>query len=342
MASTIGIKIANGEFYSILTENSVAKKRLVLTTVHDNQESVHIDLYNSKTATIQNALYIGRLVVEHIKSKSKGEASIELVISSNEHGEIIADAIDLDATGMAQHLQVSLTAPPVGLLEDVSSINTDFVLEHENAPPSALYDQPAKKKKTWLVLLIIGVALIILLFLLWFFLLRGKNATSDAQTAPTTPEVVVPLPAPSPVLPQPAPVEVPQEAPPASDTASLTPEVAEWVIEIPPEKTASETASKTLEEVEAPPVISAPVEAPPPAEPVVRTRRNPPVASYKVPTTIPRAGAPYRIRWGDTLWDISEAFYRNPWLYPRIARFNSIRNPDLIISGRIIRIPPRN
>ncbi|MDR1301294.1 MAG: LysM peptidoglycan-binding domain-containing protein, partial [Treponema sp.] len=47
-------------------------------------------------------------------------------------------------------------------------------------------------------------------------------------------------------------------------------------------------------------------------------------------------------RWGDTLWDISEAFYRNPWLYPRIARFNNIRRPDLIVAGSVIRIPPRN
>jgi nucleoid-associated protein YgaU len=66
------------------------------------------------------------------------------------------------------------------------------------------------------------------------------------------------------------------------------------------------------------------------------------VASYKVPATIPKGGVPYRIRWGDTLWDISAAFYRNPWLYTRIARFNNIRNPDLIISGTVIRVPPRN
>jgi nucleoid-associated protein YgaU len=66
------------------------------------------------------------------------------------------------------------------------------------------------------------------------------------------------------------------------------------------------------------------------------------VLSYKVPATIPRDGVPYKIRWGDTLWDISAAFYRNPWLYPRIARFNNIRNPNLIISGTTIRIPPKN
>jgi nucleoid-associated protein YgaU len=28
-------------------------------------------------------------------------------------------------------------------------------------------------------------------------------------------------------------------------------------------------------------------------------------------------------------------------LYPRIARYNGIRHPDLIISGRTIRIPPK-
>jgi nucleoid-associated protein YgaU len=66
------------------------------------------------------------------------------------------------------------------------------------------------------------------------------------------------------------------------------------------------------------------------------------VASYKVPATIPKGGVPYKIRWGDTLWDISEAFYRDPWRYRRIARFNNIRNPDLIISGRTIRVPPKN
>lgn len=47
----------------------------------------------------------------------------------------------------------------------------------------------------------------------------------------------------------------------------------------------------------------------------------------------------YRIKWGDTLWDIADAYYKNPWRYPRIARYNNIRNPDYIISGTTIRIP---
>lgn len=47
----------------------------------------------------------------------------------------------------------------------------------------------------------------------------------------------------------------------------------------------------------------------------------------------------YRIKWGDTLWDIADAYYKNPWRYPRIARYNNIKNPDYIISGTTIRIP---
>jgi hypothetical protein len=47
----------------------------------------------------------------------------------------------------------------------------------------------------------------------------------------------------------------------------------------------------------------------------------------------------YRIRRGDTLWDISSTYYRNPWLYPKLARANKIKNPDLIFAGTKITIP---
>ena len=51
------------------------------------------------------------------------------------------------------------------------------------------------------------------------------------------------------------------------------------------------------------------------------------------------ADAKYHIRWGDTLWDISESYYKTPWKYPKIADYNKIKNPDLIISGTDILIP---
>ncbi|MDR1144205.1 MAG: LysM peptidoglycan-binding domain-containing protein [Spirochaetaceae bacterium] len=61
-----------------------------------------------------------------------------------------------------------------------------------------------------------------------------------------------------------------------------------------------------------------------------------------MPTTIPPEGIVYKVRWGDTLWDISEAFYRNPRLYPIIVRSNKISNPNLIVGGTELTILPRD
>lgn len=47
----------------------------------------------------------------------------------------------------------------------------------------------------------------------------------------------------------------------------------------------------------------------------------------------------YKIKWGDTLWDISAAYYKNPWRYKKIARYNGIKNPNHIVAGTYIKIP---
>jgi LysM repeat protein len=306
MASTIGIKIANGEFYSIVEENSTVKRRLVLTTVHDRQRSVQIDLYKSHIRTMADALYIGSLVVEKIQAKPKGEPSIEMVISSDANGNITADAVDLDAGGEHQILNVSLQSLDKESREDEIP---DFELENNGEPPAGLYKQAESirndEKKTfpWPVVIIVWIVIILAITAVWFFFFRDKGTSlfGIGKGRPATEQSAA----------------GPQEGQPA---------------QAPAEQPAAP-----------PPLIQAP-SAPPPARPqtAARTRPSAPVSSYNVPAVIPKEGVPYRIRWGDTLWDIAAAFYRNPWLYPRIARFNNIRNPNLIISGTTIRIPPKN
>jgi nucleoid-associated protein YgaU len=75
----------------------------------------------------------------------------------------------------------------------------------------------------------------------------------------------------------------------------------------------------------------APAKAPPAAPAPVAP---PPASAAPSPKSVT-----YRIKKGDTLWDISATYYRNPWLYPRLARANSIPNPDLIFAGTRIIIP---
>ena len=43
---------------------------------------------------------------------------------------------------------------------------------------------------------------------------------------------------------------------------------------------------------------------------------------------------------GDTLSGICRQYYGNANLYPKLAAYNGIQNPDLIYDGRVIKIPP--
>jgi nucleoid-associated protein YgaU len=333
-----------------MEENSPVKKRLVLTTAHDNQKSIQIDLYNSYAKTMADALYMGSLVVENLKPQPKGTPNIAMTLSANSAGQITADAVDLDSSvnGAPQHLSVSLA--DVAEDDRVNDEIPDFDLEPHEHPPRGLYDRESSleptvrnKKFPWPLLITAAALLVALGGLLYFFFFnsRGKAIRLGFRRPPTvsatiTPEPSAPAASPAPALPS---AQAPASAP--AEPSAVAPDPAEPSAQ--PPAASSDQPPAVPEQPAATPLISA-AEPPPRAAAgeADRTRTLPPVASYKVPQTIPREGAPYTIRWGDTLWDISEAFYRNPWLYPRIARFNAIRNPDFIIAGRTIRIPPGN
>ena len=105
------------------------------------------------------------------------------------------------------------------------------------------------------------------------------------------------------------------------------------------EATIQETEVEEVEPMENIEVIEV-AEAPAAEEDKVVVAPEPEVV---VPAPAPKkekkADVKYRIRWGDTLWDIADAYYKNPWRYPKIAKYNKIKNPDLIIYGTDILIP---
>ena len=331
MASNIGVKIANGEFYPILEENSQVKKRLILSTVHDNQLSVQIDLYRSASGVMADAQYIGSIVVEKIKPKVKGEPSIELVISSNKNGDIVADAIDLDTSSGGEHYVLTVSLKSLDETSRDMEI-PDFELEVNDKPPSGLYQQASvireeqpRRSFTWLFILI-GIIVILGLLAGWLFFFGGKEKLSSliGNSSQTVQQVFNSPPEPA------REPEIAKLPDPVVEPARQPEPVKE------PEPVAQPAAAEPV------PVILAVPEPPAPIAATVSRRTPAPVLSYNVPSAIPREGVNYVVRWGDTLWDISLAFYRDPWQYQRIAQHNNIRNPNYIISGRTIRIPPRN
>jgi hypothetical protein len=79
----------------------------------------------------------------------------------------------------------------------------------------------------------------------------------------------------------------------------------------------------------------------PPEQPAAATPA-PPQQPAAADTQSPAAEktARYTIRQGDTLWDIANAYYRDPFLWPLIWKSNpSIKDPDLIYPGAALVIP---
>ncbi|MCQ2595696.1 MAG: LysM peptidoglycan-binding domain-containing protein, partial [Treponemataceae bacterium] len=90
-----------------------------------------------------------------------------------------------------------------------------------------------------------------------------------------------------------------------------------------PESTASQL-EKAMAQENSIIIIDAPIVIPIPVVPVVNQEET----------------KRYQIKRGDTLWDIADSFYKNPWMYEKIAKANRIKNPDYILSGTWIEIPP--
>ena len=99
-------------------------------------------------------------------------------------------------------------------------------------------------------------------------------------------------------------------------------------------------APEPVKEVEPEPVIE--------PEPVPEAKEDEIVIIEKAEEVVPEQppveekkpeNIKYKIKWGDTLWDISDTYYKNPWRYKYIARWNGIKDPDVIISGTYITIP---
>jgi LysM repeat protein len=303
-ASRIGIKVADGSFYPVLEEGFTGRKKLTLTTVKDNQSKVQIDLYRGEGDGLDNAQYIGSLIIENITAAVKGEPDIELLLGLDTAGELTAEASDR-STGESQSFAISLKT----LSAEETYAIPEFEMEGEpvksldtEEPPLTGETYPTgemDRRREHLGRRGPNVALIVLFIVLGIALLGAigwfvyKNVRGAAVPAA--------------VQPQPAPAKPQEQAPPAA------------AVEKPPAETVQQQAVAQAQ-----------------SEPGGVSTAAKPAAAVKPP---PAGGVTYRIKKGDTLWDISATYYRNPWLYPKLAKANKIRNPDLIFADTTIYIP---
>ncbi len=304
MAETsIGIKIADGSFYPVLEEGAPGRKRVILTTVSDNQSGAQIDLYRGNGTGISGATYIGTLVIDEIEPAPRGNPEIELIVKLDSNGNLDAQASD-HITGEHQTLSIALDSLSEGQSFEVPDFDLDERYQPDlgvsPAEESRLTSEPAapdfqaveddvrrqRRRRTMqyvgIGLLAVVIVAIVVLLILWFTRRPAESRPTATPTSQTKPAAS-------------APSEPSTSAPaPASQPAKTAPAAAA------PAPTTGSAKAQTRE-----------------------------------------GGVEYQIRWGDTLWDLSISFYRTPWLYGKIAKANNIKNPNLIFAKTQIYIPER-
>jgi lysM domain protein len=361
----IGIKLADGTFYPILSD-AVRFQNIELTTVRDNQETVQIDLFQ-KGETLE---YIGSLIVEDIAQKKAGESTISLKLEVDENENLKAEAADLDS-GAGQTLKVSLAAvtpndegddfnlndfelSPQKDFSEMSSEN--FISETTAEREAASFGAGEKKFPKWLaaILILLGIAVLVLAVLLLGRSCSNKKPASGDDVA----SIKVPAPETTSKVPE-----------PANDTINVTGSSSEAKTgnesgeSAESDKTgssegngsasdAAEAASNASNESDSSSTsatsgtteagATGTTETAGTTEKTSSTSAASATGDAKKTAklqTNPDGSVRYLLKWGDTLWDLAETFYKNPWDYVLIAKYNKIKNPSYIIAGTYINIP---
>lgn len=106
---TIGIKLADGSFYPVLEEFSNSEKQLDLTTAHNNQTKIMVDLYRSKSCSMEDAEYVDSLQIENLVAHPNGEPDISFSVSIDENNKLSAKIKDFE-TGNQSKTTITLVS----------------------------------------------------------------------------------------------------------------------------------------------------------------------------------------------------------------------------------------
>ncbi|GAA1375765.1 LysM peptidoglycan-binding domain-containing protein [Catellatospora chokoriensis] len=108
-------------------------------------------------------------------------------------------------------------------------------------------------------------------------------------------------------------------------------------------KKAQEAQAQAQAQAQAAPAPAAPPPAAPSiTEPAAAPKPAAPAAAAPKPAApTPKAPAErtYKVKSGDTLWDIAAQYYGDGRQYMKIAKANNIANPNLINVGVVLKIP---
>ena len=287
---------------------------------------LRIELYRGQGVEVAGAEYLGTLSIEQIQAAPKNDPEIELVLGLDEEGNLSASAADLPA-GERRSLAVQLGSPArapadfepegEGSSARVKRGSEEFredLLTGETYPfgPGDRRKEHLQRRRRRPLLLVAFVVLaLILIAAIAFVVFRSVDGQripplfGGRQASEAAGEAAAGEAAAGDEIP-PAPGASSEDQPAGAQAAGGGPADGESSVG---QEAGSASPSLTAE------------------------------AEKKTPGATASGGMWHEVRRGDTLWDMAATYYRNPWLYPKIARANQIVNPDLIFAGSKLYVP---
>ena len=326
----IGIKLADGSFYQVLSAN-LRKRKIELTTVRDNQETVQIDLFRKN----EELEYIGSLIIEDIARKKAGEATIDLNLEVDDDENLKAEALDSES-GAKQALKVSLaTLDPNIAFTDLNMNDFSLLSERDSSEKNSFEtlapkDVESEKKKfpRWAIFLLCLLGIVALIFAVLFSTrscskpldshMDSDNSTQSTELSSTS---KVPIPSSNELEKTNAENETKSDE--SNEEHPEIETVASDETKTESMKSEDET-SKTADD-----------------ETTASAKNDTESATSSTIRDNADGSVRYKIKWGDTLWDLAESFYKDPWKFRIIADYNKIANPNYIIAGTYIDIPAK-
>ncbi|WP_028972532.1 LysM peptidoglycan-binding domain-containing protein [Spirochaeta cellobiosiphila] len=317
----LGIKQADGTFYAIMDEKENTSKRVVLTTSHGGQKGVKVPIFKGQGEEMANATPVGVLTLD-LGQDSSSSPELHLTVGVDSES-VFSGTLEDPETGEKQHLSISLETdtmnlgmfdvPDFDLDPDEGTTAQDILNEFPDAEDVAgQYEEEPEEFSTAIMdendLDNDGS-----------YYGDDQRESKKGSTILKAGFIVLAL--------------------------ALLAIVIYLVLGYLRDRPESEPSMETKEPVSQ--VMEEADESVPPPTPVtIEPEKEVAPVEVEVNSDDEVVAADpvvvtHLIKWGDTLWDLSANYYRNPWLYGHIANFNEIPNPDLIYAGDTLLIPEK-
>ena len=124
LPKSIGIRLFDDSFVPVLTEGEIKNKKVILTTVKDNQKKAIIKLYEGNSDKCADNEFLGKLVIPINRKTAKGEPGLEVHLRLDDDGMLYAKAWDVES-GEQTNIKIEHNETPRIFPETLSDVEID-------------------------------------------------------------------------------------------------------------------------------------------------------------------------------------------------------------------------